>query len=143
MADFWRFVMAVGRHWLVLLGGGAAIIVILGVVERLTGTNLTARWYAALLVALFFYAAFLAWRDEQRRAVVLERQVDDEYPKWEVSIQQITIGTLQGKVDPGAEMQLLAYVAPVVSVLNLGASSVMKGVSLVVKHPSGGIHRGR
>ena len=63
MTDFWRFTMAVASQWIALVGG-TAIIVFLGVLERLVRKEISLRLYGFLLISLFFYSCYLAWSED-------------------------------------------------------------------------------
>lgn len=52
--------------------GGAALITILGIVERLRSRPIPLRLYTFLMLLFVFYASFLAWRDERDSAMSLQ-----------------------------------------------------------------------
>jgi hypothetical protein len=55
-------------NWLTLVGGGAVIVVI-GLLERLQGVEIPSKSYWILVFLLLFVAFFQAWRDEHRRNI--------------------------------------------------------------------------
>jgi hypothetical protein len=61
-----NFLRAVFRHWITLVGG-CAVIVFLGVIERISGKNVPLYVYLVLLAALFCLACYMAWRDAQKK----------------------------------------------------------------------------
>jgi len=142
MANFWRFVMAVGRHWKEL-AGGATVIILIGTAEALSEWDFPSFWYAVLLIALFFYASFLAWKDEQDKVVALEQKQSDQYPKLQVEIHQITVGSIEATLQIGGPLKPLTYAAPLVSVLNLGAPTVLNWFHLAVQRVDGTVAIGQ
>jgi len=56
--------------------GGAVVITVLGIVERLARRELSLRLYLGLMLSLVFYATFLAWKDERQTATSISKEVD-------------------------------------------------------------------
>jgi hypothetical protein len=52
--------------------GGAALITILGIVERLFRRTISLRLYTALMLLFVFYASFLTWQEERNNVRSLE-----------------------------------------------------------------------
>ena len=65
-ANFLTFLRAVMRHWVALVGG-CAVVVLLGVGERVSGQNIPMWVYISLLGVLGMMACYLAWRDAQKQ----------------------------------------------------------------------------
>lgn len=64
-ANFWKFLRAVTKHWVALVGG-CTVIVLLGVVERISGQNIPLWVYISLLGTLGMVACYLVWKDAQK-----------------------------------------------------------------------------
>ncbi len=77
VADLLSFLSAVFWRWQSWAGGsgtGGAVVVIVGLYERLSGHHLSKRTYVGIFVAAFLLCAFfLAWRDEHTKAEELRR----------------------------------------------------------------------
>jgi hypothetical protein len=65
---FTQWLKAVGSHWKREVLGGA-LIGVLALYSDLSGNTVPPRVYELSVVALIFYAMFLAWRDEFRRSL--------------------------------------------------------------------------
>jgi hypothetical protein len=125
MADVWRFVMAVGNHWIVLVGG-TTIIILLGVAERLIRKEISPRLYASLLVGLFFCATFLAWKEEHDKV--------SSTKNFDIGIQRVSIGewaeSAQGDLGPATSVTVM------IGVVNRGPASILRYWSISVKPPT-------
>lgn len=102
-------------------------------------------------VAVCAWLPFFVWQlmrspqlmhqEQARRASEAEKALDDarraygaaNFPKFEVSIRQLTVGTLAMSFDSGKTLSDMAYAAPVVQILNTGQPSVVRGLRFVVK----------
>jgi hypothetical protein len=62
LARVFQFLHAVFINWIVLLGG--AVMIVLGVFERLWRKEVHWRFYAGILAALLFVAFYLSWRQQ-------------------------------------------------------------------------------
>ncbi|HEY2234629.1 MAG TPA: hypothetical protein VGK01_14230 [Candidatus Angelobacter sp.] len=82
--DLLAFAEALWAHYRTILGGGVVIILI-GQYERYVGHGIGAELYWILILSLLVMAAFLAWRDEHRKAVDLEY----DPPEVEMEILQV------------------------------------------------------
>lgn len=109
MADFWRFVRAVTGHYYVLVGGGAAIVGVLQLGERLAGIEAPIEVYLALLAALFVYACFLAWRHEYSTVEALRGQVVHGKPALVLNIEQLSF-TMADAAEGGKFSVVIAMV---------------------------------
>jgi hypothetical protein len=69
---FLRFLGAVCRHYLLVAGGAIIGAVLLFFPQLYQGIRVSGLW---LLFALLVVAAFLAWRDEHRKALALEQRM--------------------------------------------------------------------
>lgn len=85
MTDFGKWLFLLVSRWQIWASGtglGGAGILILYIIERLREKTVDNIWYALLFVILFVpSASFIAWRDEHRRVVVLEKQLENTKPK--------------------------------------------------------------
>jgi hypothetical protein len=75
MDELKLFGRAMLSHWLTLMSGGV-IIVVLGIIERATGRNISWSIYIALICALIVIASFLAWQDKHRELIEKHGEVD-------------------------------------------------------------------
>jgi hypothetical protein len=64
------FLRAVKSHWVSLVSGGT-IIVLLGVIERLSGRNVPSWVYLVILGLFILMACYLAWRASQTELLKL------------------------------------------------------------------------
>src|SRR5262245_46629479 len=75
MSDLSRFLVALGRHWKTLVTS-SLLIAVLWVAQA---WYTIPRWaYSSFGALAIVYAAFLAWRDECRRAESAERELKAE-----------------------------------------------------------------
>jgi hypothetical protein len=125
MADVWRFVMAVASHW-ILLVGGAAVIVLIGVAERLIKKELSPRLYIGLLIGLFFSASFLAWKDEHDKVATRRNFV--------IGFNQIAVGYLSGG-ENGKQVGIRTVTVHL-GVVNRGPASILRDWKMFVKPPN-------
>jgi hypothetical protein len=88
MRDVWTFLQAVGSHW-IALAGGAAVVVLLGVYEKLTKNEIARRYYVILLVAFVAVAIYQAWLDEHTRVKEFSAQIDKDRPYFRREASQI------------------------------------------------------
>lgn len=72
-SDLLAFLLSFLSHWQSYATGGA-VTGLIGVIERLSGKQLSKQVYSMIFVVSFSLAAFfMAWRDEHRRANALDR----------------------------------------------------------------------
>ena len=103
------FLAAVFSQWLVLMGG-AALITILGILERFRGKDVSVRLYLGIMALFVLYACFLAWRDERiavtacsgqltdaKKEIVAQKQLITDCDKTTKDREQL-IQQLQGKL---------------------------------------------
>jgi hypothetical protein len=66
----WAFTWSVFSNWLVLLGG--AVMIVLGVIERLRTKEVHWKLYVSIIIALLFGAFYMAWREQTLRLEVAQ-----------------------------------------------------------------------
>ncbi|MBI2988500.1 MAG: hypothetical protein HYY45_17195 [Deltaproteobacteria bacterium] len=81
MRDFISFLWAVASHWLVLMGG-AAVITLLGIFERLRGKDISVRLYIVLMLLAVFYASFLAWVGQRENTGSVQRELQESRTRY-------------------------------------------------------------
>jgi hypothetical protein len=137
MRSFLLWGWAVIRHWIAILGGGSVSVALLVWANYGPSTNRLPEmmWWTGIACG-FIVACYLAWRDEMTAVERLKTQLDERFPRFVVGIQQMSYGRTQGSLD-GVSETLITYMAPIVSILNLGAPSVVKSLQCIVRHPDG------
>lgn len=75
---FGAFLWAVKGHWVTLVSG-CTVIVLVGIVEKVSGKNIPLSVYFILLALLFCSACYLAWRDERRKQASLTGESFNRY----------------------------------------------------------------
>ena len=97
-----QFLRAVKREWVLLVGGGCGIVVVLTVAEHLSGQNIPWPWYVCLLALLFGIACYRAWANERdtghaiQLRLIAEKEaatnpdihveIMEVHPEWNVSM---------------------------------------------------------
>jgi len=125
--EFSAYASAIFGHWWALMS--CAVFTILGVIQlALKKSNIwMLRVTFGAAVVLLFIASFLAWQDEHIANVSLKRSLDDlNMPQLKGNIDQIFTGYETEQKATG--VYILA------SIRNTGASSIVEGWSLDVKH---------
>lgn len=75
MRDIETFLLRVGSHLIIVMGGGA-LIVLMVAWEHYNNRNLSWNAYVYILLASLFIACYLAWRDEMRGRAGAEQRLD-------------------------------------------------------------------
>jgi hypothetical protein len=135
-SDFWTFVVAVfwrWQSWLGGSGGGGAIVVLVALYQALWGKErMPKRMYALVFVGGFlFFAFFMAWRDQYRRANTAEQTLalDKPIPAFEVKILALVTAPAGDKNN--------AVISAFAAIANLGVPSAISGFWLEAKYPDG------
>ncbi len=132
----WSFLRAVAANWVALMGGGA-IIVLLGIGERISGRDVPLYVYIGLLILFTIFACFLAWRDERRKFIQTSMELEKKHlPQFMGTIHQVSVG-VAGKMVNGKPVKTpnVAAVTILASVRNLGMPSIARSWSLLAKVP--------
>jgi len=83
VANFTGFLHAIAKHWVALMSGGAAVV-ILGLFERFSGKDVPLWAYAFVTIGFVIIAAYLTWRDAVQKNVELLQRLADDEPKPEL-----------------------------------------------------------
>jgi hypothetical protein len=140
MSDLLEFLAAVFWRWQGWAGGGGvggAVVVIVGIYDRVSGDSLSKQMYIAIFLGAFLLGAFyLAWRDEHQKVSVAQASINDLHaqladlknPDFRIEIQGNSVGLIEQRPD-------LSAVTLFVSITNVGAPSVARDWRLAVKRP--------
>jgi hypothetical protein len=75
--DFLWLVFGHWQHWLSGGGFGGLVVILVSLMERLTGMSLSRKAHALIFVASFFvFACFIAWTSERSERMALQQQHD-------------------------------------------------------------------
>lgn len=139
-AEILQFLAVVFWRWQGWLGGGGlggAVVVFVGIYERLIGHTLSKRMYVAIFIVAFLLGAFfLAWRDEQHAKLQLDRQVKSlqgtldslSKPKFIATIDDVRLGT------NSLSRETVVFIF--LSIRNEGAPSIAEAWSLKLDRSS-------
>jgi hypothetical protein len=93
-------------------------------------------------VLLIFVAQYDAWSKERDSVEKLRVEFDTTLPKFEVAIEQMTTGSMQGSLD-GKTFAPWTFAAPLIRILNLGAQSVVQDQFFKIIRPDGSVIQGK
>lgn len=76
LSEFVLFLRAIFEHWQALILGGVVAFAL--TLWQWFGSPLNRIWYALILILSLLPAAYLAWRDEHKRAIGAEKEADKQ-----------------------------------------------------------------
>src|SRR5207249_3690466 len=134
VSEFWNFLVAVFWHWQSWAGGsgfGGAVVVLIGLYERLTGHVMGKRMYVTVVIVAFLFGAFfMAWRDQYHGRLTAEDSLTklkkDSTPELVGEIRVIEIAPW-----PGDHSNSIVIVDA--SIKNLGAPSFVDSFIVTIK----------